>query len=39
LTAAEAFTRIDAARRLGGIAHHAWRSTAHLIGRGTPDIG
>jgi len=34
LTATEAFARIDAARRLGQIAHHAWRSTAHLLGRG-----
>ena len=34
LTAAEAFARLDEARRLGRIAHHAWRSTAHLLGRG-----
>jgi len=34
LTPTEAFVRIDAARRLGQIAHHAWRSTAHLLGRG-----
>jgi phosphate:Na+ symporter len=27
--------RIDAARRLDRIAHHAWRSAAHLLGRGT----
>ena len=34
LTATEAFARIDAARRLDRIAHHAWRSAAHLLGRG-----
>ena len=32
VTAAEAFARIDAVRRLDRIAHHAWRSTAHLLG-------
>src|SRR5271166_1689694 len=31
-TAADAFTRIDAARRLDRIAHHAWRATTHLLG-------
>ncbi|NLS04130.1 Na/Pi cotransporter family protein [Rhizobium sp. P32RR-XVIII] len=35
LTAAEAFTRIDGARRLDRITYHAWRSAAHLLGRGT----
>jgi phosphate:Na+ symporter len=34
LTATEAFARIEAARRLDRIAHHAWRSAAHLLGRG-----
>lgn len=34
LTVTEAFVRIDAARRLDRIAHHAWRSAAHLLGRG-----
>lgn len=34
LTAADAFARIDAARRLDRIAHHGWRSAAHLLGRG-----
>lgn len=34
LTAADAFARIEAARRLDRIAHHAWRSAAHLLGRG-----
>ncbi|AYG57415.1 Na/Pi cotransporter family protein [Rhizobium jaguaris] len=34
LVAADAFTRIDAVRRLDRIAHHAWRSAAHLLGRG-----
>jgi phosphate:Na+ symporter len=36
LTAADAFARIDAARRLDRIAHHAWRSAAHLLGQGAP---
>jgi len=35
LTAADAFTRIDALRRLDRMAHHAWRSAAHLVGRGS----
>ncbi len=34
LTASDAFARIDAARRLDRIAHHAWRSAAHLVGQG-----
>jgi phosphate:Na+ symporter len=34
LTASEALARIDAVRRLDRIAHHAWRSTAHLLGAG-----
>lgn len=34
LTAAEAFARIDAARRFNRIVHHAWRASAHLLGRG-----
>jgi phosphate:Na+ symporter len=37
LTAADAFARIDAVRRLDQIAHHAWRSAAHLLGRGGHD--
>src|SRR5262249_52472052 len=37
LTAADAFARIDAARRLDRIAYHAWRSAAHLLGRGARD--
>ncbi|MCY1059168.1 Na/Pi symporter [Nannocystis sp. SCPEA4] len=37
LTAAAAFARIDAARLLDRIAHHAWRSAAHLLGRGGHD--
>ena len=37
LTAADAFARIDASRRLGRLAHHAWRSAAHLLGRGAQD--
>ena len=34
LTATDAFARIEAARRLDRIAHHAWRSAAHLLGQG-----
>lgn len=37
LTAADALMRIDAARRLDRIAHHAWRSATHLLGRGVDD--
>lgn len=37
LTATEAFTRIDAARRIDRIVHHAWRSAAHLLGRAGPE--
>lgn len=37
LTATEAFAQIEAARRLDRIAHHAWRASAHLLGRGTPN--
>ncbi len=33
LTATEAFARVDAVRRLDRIAHHAWRSATHLLGR------
>src|SRR5580704_18852190 len=34
LTADEAIARVDAVRRLEAIAYHAWRSAAHLVGRG-----
>jgi phosphate:Na+ symporter len=34
LTATEALAQIDTARRLDQITHHAWRSSAHLLGRG-----
>jgi phosphate:Na+ symporter len=34
LTATEALIRIDATRQLDRIAHHAWRSSAHLLGKG-----
>jgi len=34
LTATDAFARIEVVRRLDWIAHHAWRSAAHLLGRG-----
>jgi phosphate:Na+ symporter len=33
-TASDAFARIDAARRLDRITHHAWRAAAHLLGLG-----
>lgn len=39
LTATEAFARIDATRRLERITHHAWRSAAHLLGRGEYAAG
>jgi phosphate:Na+ symporter len=39
LTATEAFARIDAARRIDRIVHHAWRSAAHLLGRASPRAG
>jgi phosphate:Na+ symporter len=34
LTADQAILRIDTVRRLEALAHHAWRSAAHLAGRG-----
>ena len=34
VSADDAFARIDAVRRLEALAHHAWRSAAHLLGRG-----
>jgi phosphate:Na+ symporter len=34
LTAGEAIVRVDTVRRLEALAHHAWRSAAHLLGRG-----
>jgi phosphate:Na+ symporter len=37
LTAADAFARIDSTRRLDRIAHHAWRSAAHLLGHGARE--
>ncbi|MBZ6077978.1 Na/Pi cotransporter family protein [Microvirga puerhi] len=37
LTVVDAFARIDASRRLDRIAHHAWRSAAHLLGRGADE--
>jgi phosphate:Na+ symporter len=33
LTADEAIARVDAVRRLETLAHHAWRSAVHLVGR------
>jgi phosphate:Na+ symporter len=35
LSADEAMTRVDAVRRLDALAHHAWRSAAHLVGSRT----
>jgi phosphate:Na+ symporter len=37
-TAADALAQIDAVRRLDRIAHHAWRSAAHLVGA-RQDLG
>jgi phosphate:Na+ symporter len=34
LTADQAILRVDTVRRLDVLAHHAWRSAAHLAGRG-----
>jgi phosphate:Na+ symporter len=34
LTADDAIARVDAVRRLEALAYHAWRSAAHLVGRG-----
>jgi phosphate:Na+ symporter len=34
LTAADAIIRVDAVRQLEALAQHAWRSAAHLVGRG-----
>jgi phosphate:Na+ symporter len=34
LTADEAIARVDVLRRLEALAYHAWRSAAHLVGRG-----
>jgi phosphate:Na+ symporter len=34
LTADEAIARVDTVRRLEALAYHAWRSAAHLVGRG-----
>lgn len=37
LTADEAMARVDAVQRLEALARHAWRSAAHLHGRGEPN--
>jgi phosphate:Na+ symporter len=34
LTADVAFVRVEAVRGLEALSHHAWRSAAHLVGRG-----
>ena len=34
VSADEAMTRVDTLRRLEMLAHYAWRSAAHLVGRG-----
>jgi phosphate:Na+ symporter len=36
LTADEAMSRVEAVQRLEALARHAWRSAAHLHGRGEP---
>jgi phosphate:Na+ symporter len=38
LTAVDSFARIDIVRRLDRMAHHAWRSAAHLLGRGAQRV-
>lgn len=37
ITADEAIARVGAVQRLEALAHHAWRSAAHLNGRGEPN--
>jgi phosphate:Na+ symporter len=37
LTADEAMARVDTVQRLDALARHAWRSAAHLHGRGEPN--
>jgi phosphate:Na+ symporter len=34
LTTDQAIARVDAVRRFEALAYHAWRSAAHLVGRG-----
>jgi len=34
LSADAAIVRVDTLRSLEALAHHAWRSSAHLVGRG-----
>ncbi|WP_316399286.1 Na/Pi symporter [Bradyrhizobium sp. 33ap4] len=34
LTADAALTRVEAVRNIEALSHHAWRSAAHLVGRG-----
>ena len=34
VSADEAMAGVDAIRRLDALAHHAWRSSAHLVGSG-----
>ena len=34
LTASDAMARVDTVRVFAALAHHAWRSAAHLLGRG-----
>jgi phosphate:Na+ symporter len=35
LTAGEAIVRVERVRSFDALAHHAWRSAAHLVGQGT----
>jgi phosphate:Na+ symporter len=37
MSADEAMARVDVVRRLEALAHHAWRSAAHLVGSGAPS--
>jgi phosphate:Na+ symporter len=34
LSADAALVRVESVRSLGALSHHAWRSAAHLVGRG-----
>ncbi|MGE4373288.1 MAG: Na/Pi cotransporter family protein [Xanthobacter sp.] len=36
LTAADAFSRVEAARHLDRLTYHVWRASTHLLGRGIP---
>jgi phosphate:Na+ symporter len=38
ITAGEAIVRVERVRSLDALAHHAWRSAAHLVGQRTSQI-